>query len=120
MTGSGDAHLAAQGLLLREATVLDATIISAPRSTKNDSGMGDPEMHPTEKGKHWFFGREAHKGAELSAGLVHTVVGTAANVNDVTVGNRLLHAQQADVFATPATRGRTSATTPRTRPGTWR
>jgi IS5 family transposase len=94
-----NAHLAAKGLLLREGTVVDATIINAPSSTKNDSGTRDPEMHQTKKGKNWFFGMKAHIGADRDSGLVHTVVGTAANVSDVTVGNALLHGQETDVFA---------------------
>ena len=94
-----NAHLAAKGLLLREGTVVDATIISAPSSTKNDSGTRDPEMHQTKKGKNWFFGMKAHIGADRDSGLVHTIVGTAANVSDVTVGNTLLHGQETDVFA---------------------
>jgi transposase, IS5 family len=94
-----NAHLAAKGLLLREGSVVDATIISAPSSTKNDSGTRDPEMHQTKKGKNWFFGMKAHIGADLSSGLVHTLVGTAANVSDVTVGNALLHGQETAVFA---------------------
>jgi IS5 family transposase len=94
-----NAHLAAKGLLLREGSVVDATIISAPSSTKNDSGTRDPEMHQTRKGKNWFFGMKAHIGADRDSGLVHTVVGTAANVSDVTVGNALLHGEETDVFA---------------------
>jgi IS5 family transposase len=94
-----NAHLAAKGLLLREGTVVDATIINAPSSTKNDGGTRDPEMHQTKKGKNWFFGMKAHIGADRDSGLVHTVVGTAANVSDVTVGNGLLHGQETDVFA---------------------
>jgi len=94
-----NAHLAAKGLLLREGTVVDATIISAPSSTKNDSGARDPEMHQTKKGKNWFFGMKAHIGVDRDSGLVHTVVGTAANVSDVTVGNALLHGEETDVFA---------------------
>jgi IS5 family transposase len=92
-------HLAAKGLLLREGSVVDATIISAPSSTKNDSGTRDPEMHQTKKGKNWFFGMKAHIGADRDSGLVHTIVGTAANVSDVTVGNALLHGEETDVFA---------------------
>ena len=94
-----NAHLAAKGLLLREGSVVDATIISAPSSTKNDSGTRDPEMRQTKKGKNWFFGMKAHIGADRDSGLVHTVVGTAANVSDVTVGNALLHGEETDVFA---------------------
>jgi IS5 family transposase len=94
-----NAHLAAKGLLLREGSVVDATIISAPSSTKNRSGTRDPEMHQTKKGKNWFFGMKAHIGADRDSGLVHTVIGTAANVSDVTVGNDLLHGDETDVFA---------------------
>lgn len=94
-----NAHLAAKGLLLREGTVVDATIISAPSSTKNRAGTRDPEMHQTKKGKNWFFGMKAHIGADRDSGLVHTVIGTAANVSDVTVGNDLLHGVETDVFA---------------------
>lgn len=94
-----NAHLAAKGLLLRQGSVVDATIISAPSSTKNDSGTRDPQMHQTRKGNQWYFGMKAHIGADLSSGLVHTVIGTAANVNDVTVGIALLHGQETDVFA---------------------
>ena len=94
-----NAHLAAKGLLLREGSVVDATIISAPSSTRNETGTRDPEMHQTKKGKNWFFGMKAHIGADRDSGLVHTVIGTAANVNDVTVGNALLHGQETDVFA---------------------
>jgi IS5 family transposase len=94
-----NAHLAAKGLLLREGSVVDATIISAPSSTRNDSGTRDPEMHQTRKGKNWFFGMKAHIGADRDSGLVHTLIGTAANVSDVTVGNALLHGEETDVFA---------------------
>jgi IS5 family transposase len=91
--------LAAKGLLLKSGSVVDATLISAPSSTKNRSGTRDPEMHQTKKGNNWHFGMKAHIGADADSGLVHTVVGTAANVNDVTVGNGLLHGQEKDVFA---------------------
>lgn len=91
--------LAAKGLLLKSGSVVDATLISAPSSTKNRSGTRDPEMHQTKKGNNWHFGMKAHIGADAASGLVHTVVGTAANVNDVTVGNDLLHGQERHVFA---------------------
>ncbi len=94
-----NAHLAAKGLLLRQGSVVDATIISAPSSTKNASGTRDPEMHQVGKGKQWYFGMKAHIGADLSSGLVHTVIGTAANVSDVTLGNALLHGQETAAFA---------------------
>jgi len=91
--------LAAQGLLLKSGSVVDATLIAAPSSTKNRSGSRDPEMHQTKKGKNWFFGMKAHIGADADSGLVHTVVGTAANVNDVTIGHDLLHGAEKHVFA---------------------
>lgn len=93
-----NAHLAAKGLLLREGTVVDATIINAPSSTKNSGGMRDPEMHQTKKGNSWYFGMKAHIGVDRDSGLVHTMIGTAANISDVTVGNDLLHGQETEVF----------------------
>jgi IS5 family transposase len=92
-------HLAAKGLLLKEGTVVDATIISAPSSTKNQSGQRDPEMHQTKKGNQWHFGMKMHIGADAGSGLVHTVVTTPANVNDVTQGHALLHGEENLVFA---------------------
>jgi transposase, IS5 family len=97
--------LSSKGLLLRSGSVVDATLIAAPSSTKNSTGTRDPEMHQTKKGNQWHFGMKAHIGADLSSGLVHTVVGTAANVNDVTVGNALLHGDETDVFADAGYRG---------------
>jgi IS5 family transposase len=83
-----------KGLMLREGTAVDATLIAAPSSTKNASGQRDPEMHQTKKGQQWYFGMKAHIGADADSGLVHTVVGTAANAADVTEANRLLHGQE--------------------------
>jgi IS5 family transposase len=77
-------HLAERGLLLKQGTVVDATIIAAPSSTKNRQGERDPEMHQTRKGKQWYFGMKAHIGVDADSGLVHTVVTTAANVSDLT------------------------------------
>ncbi len=88
-----------KGLMLRIGTVVDATLISAPSSTKNDSGQRDPEMHQTKKGNQWYFGMKAHIGADAQSGLVHTVKGTAANVNDVVEANGLLHGDETNVFA---------------------
>ena len=79
-----NAGLAQQGLMLKTGTVVDATIIAAPSSTKNQDGERDPEMHQTKKGQQWHFGMKAHIGVDAESGLVHTVIGTAANVNDVT------------------------------------
>jgi len=94
-----NATLQAKGLLLKSGTVVDATLIAAPSSTKNSSGERDPEMHQTKKGNQWHFGMKAHIGVDADSGLVHTVVGTAANVNDVTQAHRLVHGQESDVFA---------------------
>lgn len=94
-----NATLATKGLLLKSGTVVDATLIAAPPSTKNRTGERDPEMHQTKKGNQWHFGMKAHIGVDADSGLVHTVLGTAANVNDVTQGHGLLHGKEADVFA---------------------
>ena len=94
-----NATLAARGLMLKTGTVVDATLIAAPSSTKNSSGERAPEMHQTKKGKQWHFGMKAHIGVDVDSGLVHTVIGTAANVNDVTQGHGLLHGQESVVFA---------------------
>jgi len=94
-----NATLAARGLMLKTGTVVDATLIAAPSSTKNSSGERDPEMHQTKKGNQWHFGMKAHIGVDADSGLVHTVIGTAANVNDVTQGHGLLHGQESVVFA---------------------
>ena len=92
-------QLNARGFLLKEGTVVDATLIAAPSSTKNKDGERDPEMHQAKKGNQWHFGMKAHIGADAESGLVHTVVGTAANVNDVTQAHALLHGEESDVFS---------------------
>jgi IS5 family transposase len=94
-----NATLAKKGLMLKTGTVVDATLIAAPSSTKNNSGERDPEMHQTKKGNQWHFGMKAHIGVDADSGLVHTVIGTAANVNDVTQGHALLHGDETVVFA---------------------
>ncbi len=100
-----NAGLAQQGLMLKTGTVVDATIIAAPSSTKNQDGERDPEMHQTKKGQQWHFGMKAHIGVDAESGLVHTVIGTAANVNDVTQAAALLHGQEDVVFADAGYRG---------------
>jgi IS5 family transposase len=91
--------LVRKGLMLKQGKIVDATIIAAPSSTKNDSGTRDPEMHQMRKGKQWYFGMKAHVGSDAETGLVHTVEGTAANVADVTVASDLLHGEEEMVFA---------------------
>ena len=91
--------LRAKGLMLRAGTVVDATLIAAPSSTKNNSGQRDPEMKQSKKGNQWYFGMKAHIGVDAASGLTHTVRGTAGSVNDVVVANELLHGKERDVFA---------------------
>jgi IS5 family transposase len=94
-----NADLTARGLLLREGTLVDATLIAAPPSTKNKEKQRDPEMHQTRKGNQWYFGMKAHIGADRDSKLVHTVVVTAANVADITKTAELLHGQEKQVHA---------------------
>ena len=89
-----NAHLRTRGLLLQKGTIVDATIIHAPSSTKNREGQRDPEMHQTKKGNQWYFGMKAHIGVDVFSGLVHTVTTTAANVADVTQVEYLLHGKE--------------------------
>jgi len=100
-----NAHLADKGLLMRAGTIVDATIIAAPSSTKNEGNTRDSEMHQTRKGKQWHFGMKAHIGVDAQSGLVHTVIGTAANVNDVTQAGALLHGDELDAFGDAGYRG---------------
>ena len=91
-------HLAQKGLLLRKGTIVDATIIAAPSSTKNEQRQRDPEMHQTKKGNQWYFGMKAHIGVDASSGIVHTVVTTSANVHDVTQAHNLLHGEERSAY----------------------
>ena len=86
-------------LLMKEGTIVDATIIAAPSSTKNARQERDPEMHQTKKGNQWYFGMKAHLGVDAHSGLVHTVTGTAANVADIAQTQALLHGEEKDVYA---------------------
>ena len=89
-----NAHLARKGQSLRAGTIVDATIIAAPSSTKNKDGERDPAMHQTKKGNQWHFGMKAHIGVDEESGLVHHVECTAANVADVTQVHSLLHGRE--------------------------
>ena len=89
-----NAHLTERGLLMRQGTVVDATIIAAPSSTKNEEGKRDPEMHQAKKGNQWHFGMKMHSGVDADSGLIHSVVCTAANEADVAQGHALLHGQE--------------------------
>jgi transposase, IS5 family len=88
-----------KGLLLKAGIAVGATVISAPRSTKNSTGTGDHDMNQTKKGNQWYFGMNAHIGVYAESGLVHTVSGAAANVHDVVKAHELLHGQESCVFA---------------------
>jgi len=92
-----NARLSERGLLCKAGTLVDATIIAAPSSTKNKTGERDPEMHSTKKGNQYHFGMKAHIGVDAESRLVHTVVGTSANVSDVTQAAELLHGQEKNV-----------------------
>ena len=94
-----NADLTARGLLLREGTLVDATLIAAPASTKNKEKQRDPEMHQTRKGHQWYFGMKAHIGTDRDSKLVHTVVVTAAHVADVTKTAELLHGEETQIHA---------------------
>lgn len=89
-----NAHLSERGLFVGKGTIVDATIINAPSSTKNEHKERDPEMHQTRKGKQWYFGMKVHTGVDVDSGLVHTVQATSANVADVNVLGELLHGQE--------------------------
>ena len=92
-----NAHLAQRGLLMRQGTVVDATIIAASSSTKNEDGKRDPEMHQAKKGDQWHFGMKMHIGVDADSGLIHSVHTTAANEADVAHAHELLHGQEAFV-----------------------
>ena len=98
-------HLAAKGLKVATGTIVDATIINAPSSTKNADKARDPEMHQTKKGNQWYFGMKAHIGVDSRSKLIHAVVATAANVADSTVLPDLLHGQETRVWGDQAYRG---------------
>jgi IS5 family transposase len=87
-----------RGLLLKAGTVVDATLIAAPSSTKNKDKQRDPEMHSSKKGEQMYFGMKAHIGADAESGLVHTVRGTSGNVHDINEGNSLLHGEETVAF----------------------
>lgn len=87
-------HLESQGLILKEGTIVDASIISAPTSTKNQQGERDPEMHQTKKGNEWHLGMKMHIGADADTGLIHSLTTTAASIHDITQAGHLLHGEE--------------------------
>lgn len=101
-------HVAARGGRISTGTIVDATIINAPSSTKNAAQARDPEMHQTAKGKQWYFGMKAHVGVDSRTKLIHSVTATAANVADATVLPDLLHGDETRVYGDQAYRGQTA------------
>ena len=91
-------HLAEHGLMLKEGTIVDATIIAAPSSTKNERKERDPEMHSTKKGEQWHFGMKVHIGVDEKYGLIHSLETTSAEVHDVTMADKLLHGEEERVW----------------------
>ncbi len=98
-------HLTKQGLVLKEGTIVDASIIAAPTSTKNKDSARDPEMHQVKKGNEWHFGMKMHIGVDDELGLVHSVTGTSANVHDITEAEKLLHGEEERVRGDAGYRG---------------
>ena len=98
-------YLTQQGLQVSRGTIVDATIISAPSSTKNRQKERDPEMHQTKKGNQWYFGMKAHIGVDSQTKLIHSVAATAANVHDSQVLPELLHGQETRVWGDAAYSG---------------
>jgi IS5 family transposase len=94
-----NAMLIELGLLMSKGTLVDATLIAAPSSTKNQEHARDPEMHQVKKGNEWYFGMKAHVGVDRDSGLVHTLVTSSANISDISQTPVLLHGQETDVWA---------------------
>jgi IS5 family transposase len=93
------AHLKDQGMSMKQGTIIDATLIAAPSSTKNKKGERDPEMHQTKKGNQWYFGMKVHIGVDKDNGLIHSIETTSANVHDLTPAAELLHGEETVVYA---------------------
>jgi IS5 family transposase len=100
-------HLQSKGVRITTGTIVDATIIHAPSSTKNREQRRDPEMHQTRKGNQWYFGMKAHVGVDSKTKIIHTAVVTPANVADSTVLPELLHGEETRVWGDQAYRGQT-------------
>lgn len=86
------------GLIMHGGTVVDASLIAAPKSTKNQSGKRDLEMHQTKKGNEWYFGMKVHAGVDAATGYVHTLTGTSANVHDVSETSKLIRKEDHVVY----------------------
>ena len=102
-------HLHRSGIKIAKGTIVDATIIGAPSSTKNKDGKRDPEMHQTAKGQQWYFGMKAHIGVDSKTKLIHTILASAANVADSLALPHLLHGKETRVWGDQAYRGQKEA-----------
>jgi transposase, IS5 family len=107
LLGQVNLHLQAKGVRITTGTIVDATILHAPTSTKNREQQRDPEMHQTKKGKQWYLGMKAHVGVDSKTKVIHTAVATAANVADSAVLPDLLHGEETRVWGDQAYRGQT-------------
>ena len=107
------ANLSALGMTMRQGTIVDATLMAAPSSTKNKAGKRDPEMHPTKKGNQWYhcfaegfaYGMKVHISVDKDSGLIHSVITTAANVHDLTPAVELLHDEEKVVYGDAGDQG---------------
>ena len=102
-------YLESKGIRITTGTIVDATIIHAPSSTKNERKERDPEMHQTKKGNQWYFGMNAHIGVDSKEGIVHSVCSTAASVSDVHMLPELLHGSEKKVWVDAGYQGQTEA-----------
>ena len=91
-------YLKSKGLSVREGSIVDASIISAPTSTKNKARERDPQMHQTKKGNEWYFGMKMHIGVDYALGLIHSIATTSANVHDITQADQLLHGDECCIW----------------------
>jgi len=105
--GTVNLHLQAKGVRITTGTIVDATLIHAPSSTKNRDQSRDPEMHQAKKGKNWYFGMKAHVGVDSKSKIIHTAVATAANVSDGAMLPDLLHGEETRVWGDGAYQGQT-------------
>jgi len=109
MLDAVNVHLEAKGIQIQTGTIVDATILHAPSSTKNEAGKRDPEMHQTKKGNQWYFGLKAHIGVDAKEGHVHSLATSAANVADMHMLPGLLHGEERKVWGDAGYQGQTEA-----------
>ena len=113
-------HLAEEGLILKEGTIVDANIMEAPTSTKNRKRERDPEMKQTRKGNQWRLGMKLHVGVDGQSGLVHSLATTSANVHDLTASEQLLHGGEARTWGDAGSRGMEKREAHKDRQVAWR